>query len=303
MSSQLKRILLITSLTISFVILLVIINQVVQLSQSIGYLHPTAGYIFMVLAFGVILSGFIMPIVLYLRLPSPLIPPIESAGQQIHDDFKAKLRKRLLTNPNLSQPIVLATDSDVVTATNQLNTLSTKHINRTAKRAFYTTAISQNGALDALFMLALQFKLIWDVAHVYSQRPTLRDMGFLYSNVMITAFIAAQLDEAEYLEMIETAITTGIGSAVSLVPGTSIIVNSALSGASNTFLTLRVGIIAQRYCNARVRPERRTLRNSATAQAARMMGTIVAKGTTDLVSNMSSAPFRKWFGWGRGAKE
>jgi hypothetical protein len=299
MSTQLKKIILILSVTIAFVALLVIVNQIVQLSQSIGYLNPVAGRVFLVLAFSFVFGGLLTPVFLYMRLPGPLIPPSLSASEKEKQLYMQRLRSRLSHNKRLVQPVVLSSEQDIEAAIGKLNQISEDYIRQTAKRAFYTTAISQNGALDALFMLGLQFKLIWDVAHVYSQRPTLRDMGFLYSNVMVTAFIAAQLDEAEYLEILETAINTGIGSAISLVPGTTLIVNSAMSGASNAFLTLRVGMIARGYCSARIRPERKTLRNAATTQAVKFLGSIVATGTTDLVKHIGTAPFKKWFGMGK----
>jgi hypothetical protein len=55
-------------------------------------------------------------------------------------------------------------------------------------------------------------------------------------------------------------------------------VNSIVTGTANAFLTLRVGIIAKRYCGALVLPERRTVRRLAVAQAAQMLGTIARDG-------------------------
>lgn len=225
-------------------------------------------------------------------MPAPLVPPKEKKGRAYEKHLR-QLSRRLTRNKNLPAIQVIQTQQEIEQALALLDEIADEKIRLYAKRAFYTTAISQNGALDALFMIVLQLKLIWDIAHVYSQRPTINDMSFLYTNVMATALIASQLDEAEYLEMIESAINTGVGSAVSMLPGTSLIVNSALSGASNTFLTLRVGIITQRYCNSLIRPERITLRNSATAAAAKKLGAIVTKGTYDLMKLIGSAPFKK----------
>jgi hypothetical protein len=59
-------------------------------------------------------------------------------------------------------------------------------------------------------------------------------------------------------------------------------VNSVLTGTANAFLTLRVGIIARRYCGSLVLTEKRTLRRTASAEAAKLLGTIVKQGTTRL---------------------
>jgi len=289
MRTQLFRILLLVSITVGVAASIVVINQVVQLSQFIGGFNEAAGQVFMVMAFVLITTGLVIPVVLFLKLPAPLIPPKQNEGKAF-DKYRTQLARRLSQNPYVPAELRTLNPDGIKPAMEQLDTVVHGVIHRTGKRAFYTTAISQNGALDALFMLGLQFRMIWDIAHVYSQRPTLKDMGFLYTNVMVTALVASQLDEAEYVEMMETAITTGIGSAISLIPGTSIVVNSALSGASNTFLTLRVGIITQRYCNALTRPERVSLRNAATTAAAKQMGSIVSRGTADLARNMISSP-------------
>ncbi len=292
MSKSSKRILAGLSISLSMLFLLFLFNQIVQFSASVSQLSPIAGQIVFVVSLVIFLVAVILPILLFVFMPAPLIPPKNREGKEYEKHLK-QLKRRLLKNPNVPDAIPLNTQQDIEKALAQLNDIAEEKIRLYAKRAFYTTAISQNGALDAIFMIALQFKLIWDVAHVYSQRPTLNDMSFLYANVMATALIASQLDEAEYLEMIESAINTGVGSAVSMIPGTSLIVNSALSGASNTFLTLRVGIITQRYCNSLIRPERITLRNSATAAAAQKLGIIVTKGTYDLMKLIGSAPIRK----------
>ncbi len=292
MSKSSKRILAGLSISLSLLFLLFLFNQIVQFSASVSQLSPIAGQIVFVVSLVIFLVAVILPILLFVFMPAPLIPPKNREGKEYEKHLK-QLKRRLLKNPNVPDAIPLNTQQDIEKALAQINDIAEEKIRLYAKRAFYTTAISQNGALDAIFMIALQFKLIWDVAHVYSQRPTLNDMSFLYANVMATALIASQLDEAEYLEMIESAINTGVGSAVSMIPGTSLIVNSALSGASNTFLTLRVGIITQRYCNSLIRPERITLRNSATAAAAQKLGIIVTKGTYDLMKLIGSAPIRK----------
>jgi hypothetical protein len=50
--------------------------------------------------------------------------------------------------------------------------------------------------LDML-VLAAQTRLIWKVALVYYQRPSLRDFVQLYANVASTAFIAAGVEDID----------------------------------------------------------------------------------------------------------
>lgn len=163
-------------------------------------------------------------------------------------------------------------------------------------RAFLTTAISQNGALDSVIMLGIQSKLVWDVARTYEQRPSVRSMASLYANVAATTFLAGEIDDADLSEIVQPVLSTVLGSAASAVPGlqvaSTVFTSSVISGTANSFLTLRVGLIAQEYSRALVRPERRLLRRSAMARAAAMLGGIVAAGAGTVAGAISRATGR-----------
>ncbi len=290
MRQEFKKPLAVISGVITFLVLIVILNQAIQFAAALGQLNPMLGKISLILFLLVILVALLTPVYLFIKLPSPLIPPKADHGPK-YDRYIRKLSKRLSSNPVVTSNNVESLE-DVQTAIAELKDKSDHSIKRTANRAFITTAISQNGALDALFILGLQFRLIWDIAHIYSQRPTFKDLSFLYSNVLVTAFIASTIDEAEYFEIIESSMSQGIGSVVSILPGTALIVNSTITGSSNAFLTLRVGKVTQKYCGSLVRHERQTIRNSATSEAAKMLAGIVYKGSKKLVRYMGSAPFK-----------
>lgn len=278
------------SAAVTVLVLIVIVNQMVQFSAFLGQINPWLGHFSLGLFLLITLLAILTPVYLYIKLPGPLIPPANDNGPEFEKYIK-KLSRRLSENPIVKQESVENLD-EVKTAIHFLNDESDKSIRRSASRAFITTAISQNGALDALFILGLQFRMIWDIAHIYEQRPTLKDLSLLYTNVLVTAFIASSIDEAEYYEIIESSMSQGIGSMVSMLPGTALVVNSAITGSSNAFLTLRVGKVTQQYCGSLVRQKRQSIRNSATAEAAKMLAGIVYDGSKKLVKYMGSAPLR-----------
>lgn len=288
--NRVKKLLAVTAFSAALLVFIIIVNQVVQFSAFLNQINPILGQVSLGVFLLVLLVAILTPAYLYIKLPGPLIPPKEADGPD-YDQYIRKLSKRLAANPIIKDYKIEGVE-DVKSVIKQLDEESDKSIRRTANRAFITTAISQNGALDALFILGLQFQLIWDIAHIYEQRPSLKDLGFLYTNVMVTAFIASSIDEAEYYEIVESSMSQGIGSMVSMVPGTALIVNSAITGSSNAFLTLRIGKVTQQYCGSLVRQERQTIRNSATAKAAKMLAGIVYDGSKKLVRYMGSAPLR-----------
>jgi len=290
MSRSVRKSLVVLSIAVTIIVLIVIVNQLVQFSEVLSRISPVLGHISLGLFLSVLLLAVLTPVYLYVKLPGPLIPPKESDGAS-HDEYIKKLANRLSSNPVVEAGHVEGLE-DVKSVIKQLDEKSDLSIKRSANRAFITTAISQNGALDALFILGLQFRLIWEIAHIYEQRPSLKDLSFLYTNVLVTAFIASSIDEAEYYEIVESSMSQGIGSVLSMVPGTALIVNSAITGSSNAFLTLRIGKVTQQYCGSLVRQERQAVRNSATAKAAKMLAGIVYEGSKKLVRYMGSAPLR-----------
>src|SRR5690606_32315716 len=117
-------------------------------------------------------------------------------------------------------------------------------VRSTASVVFLSTAVSQNGQFDAMIVLAAQSRMVWQIAHLYSQRPTARDMTRLYANVAATAFAAGAIDEIDLNEQIQPILGSTIGSMAGAIPGlqvaTAVLVNSVMSGTANAYLTLRV---------------------------------------------------------------
>lgn len=291
MSDAMKKILAFGAVFASVAFLVVLINQTLQLTEFAGRLHPLAGEaVFWGLVFTYVLCIGI-PFVLFFRLPSPLVPPESEEGAEFEEHLRL-VGRRLARNPRVSAG-TLATREEIEAALDSLDDDAGESIRSAGSRAFLVTAVSQSGALDALVMLGIQSRLVWEVAHVYAQRPTVRDMIYLYTNVLGTAFLATELDEAELSEAVQPVISSVLGSAASAVPGlqvaSTVFVNSVMSGTANAFLTLRVGIIAQQYSRALVRPERSTLRRTALARAAGMLGGIVTEGARKVSSSIVRA--------------
>ena len=302
MSTSLKRILLFGSVLALLSFAVILINQTLQLTEFAERVHPVFGQgVFWGLIFAYALCLGV-PVVLLLRLPSPLIPPRTDDGPEFQEHLQL-LGRRLSRNPRLRRGQI-TTRQEVEDALKLLDADARTSIESAGNRAFLVTAASQNGALDALVVVGLQSRLVWEIAHIYAQRPTVRDMLYLYGNVFGTAFLAAELDEAELSEAVQPVMSSG--SVASAIPGlqlaSSVFVNSVMSGTANAFLTLRVGIIAQGYSRALVRPERSTLRRTAIVQAAGMLGSIATNGAKKVSSAVVRASGRSvanaWSGMG-----
>jgi hypothetical protein len=148
---------------------------------------------------------------------------------------------------------------------------------------FVSTAVSQSGRLDGLMVLVTQCRLVWQIAHLYWQRPALGDLVALYGNVAAAAFVAQNVDDMDLSELVEPVIAPVLGnSIVAAIPGfaqiAGLVATSCINGTVNAFLTLRIGCLASEYCGAVIKPTPRSLRRTATVVAAGMLGSVAKEG-------------------------
>ena len=213
-------------------------------------------------------------------------------------------KQRLRRNDHVSAQ-TLDTRADIEAALKVLGDRADEVIQQTAGQVFITTAVSQNGSLDSVVVLAAQSKMTWTLARLYYQRPRLRELTYLYGNVAATAFVAAEIEDLDLAGQLEPVMSSVFGSFAGAVPGLQVVsavaANSIFNGSANAFMTLRVGLIAKQYCEALVRPDQRLAKRSATAGAARMLGGVVANGAKRVAGAFVGASTRSVTGAAKSA--
>lgn len=279
-------------LAVSFAVL--VIAQTVQLVEFARSVHPVAGDV----AFWSLLAFYAtclaVPAFLVLRLPRSLKVPADDSGPEF-DRHLRELRKRLRKNAHLS-PMPLDTREEIEAALEVLGERADVVIRKTAGEVFITTAVSQNGSLDAVFVLAAQSRMTWTLAHLYYQRPGPRELAYLYANVAATAFVTSEIEDFDLAAQLQPVISGAFGSVAGAVPGAQAVgtlaTNAIFGGAANAFMTLRIGLIARDYCGALVRPDPRLEKRSATAGAALMLGGVVTDGARQVAAAFVTASAR-----------
>lgn len=297
MSKQLGRIFLFSAIAVSTFATIVIVNQTIQFVQFASTIHPTLGSIVLIvllLVFGLLV---LIPLISIIRLPRVLRPPKDDDGAKF-EAYLVKLRKRLARNPHLvDHDIDLGTRTGIEAALKILDEQTDAIIKSSASMMFVSTAISQNGRLDAIMVLVAQARMVWRVAHLYNQRPHWRELLDLYTNVAVTALFVTEIEDLDISEQIEPIVASILGSgAAGVIPGVSIAANilasSLLEGTANAFLTLRVGIVCKKYSTSLTQLEKRSVRRSATVQAASLLGAIVGDSAKIVSKAVASAARR-----------
>jgi Domain of unknown function (DUF697) len=272
-----RRIVLAAVVLLTVCVASLIIAGATSLISLADRVHPIAGN---VVFWTIVLAGagiaFYFAIA-YSRLPSALIPPAETSGPK-HDAYLEALRLRLAANPK-TRRMPVATEEEIETAIGILSIEADSVVRKTASTVFLTTALMQNGRLDALILLFTQIQMVTRVARVYLQRPSPREMIRLYANVAGTAFISSGLESLDLGEMVAPLATSVVPALKGGIPGlagiSALLVKCVSNGAANAFLTLRVGEVARRYCELTSRSSPELIRKSATSAAVQHLGRIV----------------------------
>jgi hypothetical protein len=291
-----KKLVVLASLFVLVGSVIFIINQTAQVVSLANTVSPLLGRIVLGALLILYAAVLAVPVIIFIRLPKGLTPPPDEQSEE-YRLYLRRLGARLTLNPHLAGHPPLDNRESIHAALATLDAKAEDIIKETAARLFISTAISQNGRLDALMVLAEQSRLIYRVAHLYNQRPNMREFGKLYANVGATLFAARQLDDPNIREQIQPVFNAVLGhAAISLVPGVapvaSIVVNSLLDGTANAFLTLRVGLICQNYCRCINATNRNIIRRNSSLAAASMLGAIVLASAGTVSKAMIAAAKR-----------
>ncbi len=280
-----KRIATLTAVLVTVVFALFVLRETADVVALASALHPTFGRVVLWCLVSLYALCLGVPTALVLRLRTPLTaPPSESAEE--FGRYLRQLTRQLSRNPHLAGVPVTADRAGVERAVQVLHGRADACITREASLVFVSTAVSQSGRLDGLMVLVAQTRMIWRIAHVYWQRPGLREMGYLYANVGATVFAAQTIEDLDLSEIVEPLVapvlaTVAGGATLVLIPIATLVSESLLQGTVNALLTFRVGCIAKRYCSGLPLPERQAVRRAATSEAVKMLsGVVVGLGKT-----------------------
>jgi Domain of unknown function (DUF697) len=278
--------------TVCFASLIVAgITSLISLAERI---HPLAGsVVFWTIVLAAAWAALYW-VIAYAKLPVALIAPEEKFGPK-HNAYLEALRMRLAINPRTrGKPV--RTEKEIESALEVLSAEADTVVRRTASTVFLSTALMQNGRLDALILLVTQIQMVGRVARVYVQRPSPRELVRLYANVAGTAFISSGLESLDLSEMVAPLATSLVPALKGGIPGLSgisaLLVRCVSNGAANAFLTLRVGEVARRYCELTSRTSPELIRKSATAAAVQHLGRIVRENGALVVRRIWEATGR-----------
>ena len=277
MKTSFRSILLAASIALIVWAAVMALAMVNQLAQAAELLHTGAGTPVFLGLLLLLAATVLLPTVWLLHLPPALRWPDEGDLAAVAR-YQQRLRSHLARNPHL-EGLALHSEDDVQHALAQLRSAAESETQRTAAAVLTSTALLQNGRLDALVVLVSQVQLVWRIARIYGLRPSWQQMAYLYGNVGACVLVASSIEEVDFAELTAPLVQSATPAALASVPGLGgmgqLLTNSLASGAANAFLTLRVGLVADAYCAPQHAPARSAIRQGATHRAAQLLGGLV----------------------------
>lgn len=240
------------------------------------------------------------PVWRVLKMPRAPLPPQETSGPA-NDTYQVWLLGHLKSHSD-PEVAALAANQDVAAALEKLNSKADALIFATASQVFIETALSQNGKLDGLMMLARQVRLVWGVAELYELQPKPERLWYLYSNVAAASILSTSLEDMDLNAMVKPLVTAVLPATAGALPGmqamTSMVVGSLLDGAGNALLTLRIGELTRQYALPLNRPTPGQAKSFASVKAYAMLsrlakenvGRVMREFITGAVDNIASIP-------------
>lgn len=112
-----------------------------------------------------------------------------------------------------------------------------------AKSVFMITAVSQNNLVDTTVVLVMNYRQVEDLVLATGFRPSRAQMFRIYANILTTTLVSYCTSEV----LSDLAGETTLAGAMANLKIPGVISESAIQGAVNALLTLRIGYVTRTF--------------------------------------------------------
>jgi len=297
-----KRFWYLIGIGVVILIFFIFISNVMNVGLKLREIHEYLEYGFYALA----------TVLMYVLIINPLrvimFAPTFSIDALLDDSKKYRLYKDaakvLLTNEYLTEEdktLIRDNYKDKEKLKEALSTIfnttikdeMNKLIIKNSETVLVSTALSQNGNLDMLSVIAVNLKMIKEIVQLSGFRPTYPNLAKLSLNVLVTSIIAEGLDDLEVSELLPNKIS----ETMTDLPFLKTISSSILSGIANGMLTCRVGVVTRTYLfRDNKLLDKKQIRRMAYKESIKMMPIIIAGGLAVFPKGVAAVfgkPFKK----------
>lgn len=231
----------------SVIILYFIFKEFLQLFVLIRNIHPYAGITFLLVALISMIYFVIFPLIQILKHPKIFSPvyQIEKEAELITIRLQLFADNKIIqSNQELLQiePDPKIQYKKIVEALHlECQKIQKKYVNR----VFYTTSISQNGFIDAFFILTNSINMIKEIFILYNGRVSNKQLFIILKKIYFSMLIGGS-DGVEYA--VDEIFSKLASDSLKSVPFLDKILGSLADGFVNAMLVTRISLITENYC-------------------------------------------------------
>lgn len=287
MSSENKNKGLLISIAAGLIILigLVVIGNIIVIGDKISSISPLLTYVF----YGVIGLLFIWVIIIPV-IKVIITPPLKGIRKKDINKLTPTETSEYISDLKKSISLTDKENKDLRSGYNRKETITKilndryeemeKVVKASAVSNFTITAISQNGSLDFISCMVINFRMINEIISKLGRRPSYSQLIKLYISVFSSSLLITALDD-----IIDDIDFDELLGSVGIVGGKAFghIISSATNGLMNAFVTLRVGYATIKYIEVgRESFDRKEVRKYAIKSARKQLLSIGKEGITSM---------------------
>jgi len=282
--------------TVSFFMVVVILNNVIAVGERLGHIHPFVEGGFYTISLGLFVYLVIVPILKIARIPSARISDFMTDHPSVDDKGLKKFCDQMLRSKFLDQidKDHLKSSIDEGQAHHAIRDIYIEkaskietEIEDTASLVLITTAISQNGLLDGVSIIYYNIRMIKRIIFIAGFRPAMRQVFKMIRDIFVTAFIFNTIEEINPEEMLEDVIDASgeklFGKLISKIS------SSFIQGCFSAYVTLKVGYVTKYWLYMSEEDfKEKNIKKQSRTEARKILVTKVMKNTVGVVPKQAA---------------
>ena len=289
-----RRSFIICAVALVSIVVISLVGNIITIGDKAAEIHPWLGW-----GFYIVLGLFLLCFVVVPTLKFIFTPELKGDERNEIDLMESDELRRYIKRLSLTQQereLFATAESElegVKMVIRKRDEEATKLVRKAALNVFIVTGISQNGSFDIITAFGMNIQMINRLVNLRHRRPTFTQLLELYvvilSSTLIISLTDNILDEIDGNEL--------FGSVAGGLAKT--LVASAVNGAMNAYMTLRIGKMTMKYLelgSKNFKQNRSKLRREARRSALKEVPAIAKSGVESISGTMKNSA-KSWFGF------
>lgn len=289
-----RRSFIICAVALVSIVVISLVGNIITIGDKAAEIHPWLGW-----GFYIVLGLFLLCFVVVPTLKFIFTPELKGDERNEIDLMESDELRRYIKRLSLTQQereLFATAESElegVKMIIRKRDEEATKLVRKAALNVFIVTGISQNGSFDIITAFGMNIQMINRLVNLRHRRPTFTQLLELYvvilSSTLIISLTDNILDEIDGNEL--------FGSVAGGLAKT--LVASAVNGAMNAYMTLRIGKMTMKYLelgSKNFKQNRSKFRREARRSALKEVPAIAKSGVESISGTMKNSA-KSWFGF------